>query len=55
MSGNKKTIVFPHETSQPGGNSFISVNNEGLVQHDIWMEFEESYIEILSGSGVETE
>ena len=52
MKKNKKTIVPPHEQGQKQVNYFTGLNNltnnEGHPGNGLWMEFEDSYIRILS-------
>jgi len=50
MKKNKKIIVPPHEPGQKQENYLIGLTNEGHGGNGLWMEFEDSYIQILSGN-----
>ena len=49
MKKNKKTLAPPREQGQKQANYFAGLtNNEGHPGNGLWMEFEDSYIRILS-------
>ncbi|MEO5685622.1 MAG: hypothetical protein ABIQ88_23445 [Chitinophagaceae bacterium] len=50
MKKNKSTLI-PCEPGTPQEQAIFSVTSEGLLLNNPWMEFEDSYIELLSGSG----
>ena len=52
MSGNK-SIAPSFETNPLQGSGLFKITGEGLVPNGQWMEFEDSYIALLSGYDAE--
>lgn len=44
-----KTIISIAEPDQSKENNTLSMHNDGMQHPGLWMEFEDSFIQILSG------